>query len=102
LASLASESSGTEFQKRLKLLNLIANAWETNQEVNLDGLSSQESLNEPEDIIINEPENIIINETEDLIINDPEELQLFNDLPILPPRIPKRGRPKGNSKCLVL
>eukprot|EP00102_Acyrthosiphon_pisum_P020606 XP_016657816.1 PREDICTED: zinc finger SWIM domain-containing protein 1-like [Acyrthosiphon pisum] len=93
LASLASEASGTEFQKRLKLLNLIANAWETNQEVNLDGLASQESLNETEDLIINEPE--------DLIINEPEELQLLNDLPILPPRIPKRGRPKGNDKTAI-
>jgi len=65
-------------------------------------LSSQESLNETEDLIINEPEDLIINETDNLIINEPEELlQLFNELPILP-RIPKRGSPKGNSNCLMV
>jgi len=35
LASLASEASGTAFQKRIKLLNFIANAWEKNEEVEL-------------------------------------------------------------------
>jgi len=35
LASLVSEASETEFKKRIKLLNFIANAWEKNEEVEL-------------------------------------------------------------------
>jgi hypothetical protein len=86
---LASEASRTEFQTYLKLLNLIANAWEINQKVNLDGFLnvSQENIK-------------ITHKTQELVLNKPEEL-VIKELSILPPRIPKKGLPKGNDKAAI-
>lgn len=47
-----------------------------------------------------EAQELALNDSQELVLNEPQEM-ILNESPILPPRIPKRGRPNGNSKILI-
>ena len=55
---------------------------------------------DPQELVLNENQELMLNEPQQLVLNEPQQLVL-NELPILPPRISKRGLPKGNSKFLI-
>ncbi|KAL4090253.1 hypothetical protein QTP88_025135 [Uroleucon formosanum] len=95
LASLASEATGKQFEQRLMILKYIANAWEqdkniTTTEIGLDNIDANMKIEEVEKnnaIQIDANMEIIEIEEDDVIQID----NLEDNLPHLPPIVPKRG-----------